>query len=430
MRNTKMCAAVMSILTVVGMAATGCSAGANEPKAAPASERGPITVATGNGDFKRWAKPVAEWNSSHPNEKVTLVDLGNSADQQRQKFIQNAETKSPAYTVLGIDTVWTAEFAAHKWIVPMDKELIPSDVAPAALEAATYRDSLYAAPMTVEGGMLYYRTDLLKTAGIAKPPTTWDEMEADCKLIQATPEGHDASCYAGTFEKYEGLTVNFAGAINSAGGVIVDKDGNANVDTPEALQGLSTLVDAFKAGVIPKEAISWKEDDGRQAFQDGKLIFHRQWSYQYSLANAKDGTSKVAGKFNVTTLPGIGGHPGASTLGGGQLALSAFANNTQTAKDFIKFLSGPDTQRAFLEEYSQPPAILSIYDDPALAGKYPYLPVLRKSLEGAASRPTVVNYGDATAAIQEAAYGALTQKMTPKEALTDLQSKLEAVIKK
>ena len=49
--------------------------------------------------------------------------------------------------------------------------------------------------------------------------------------------------------------------------------------------------------------------------------------------------SKVAGKFTgTTTIPGIGDHPGATTLGGRDLAISSFAENTETASDFIAYI--------------------------------------------------------------------------------------------
>jgi multiple sugar transport system substrate-binding protein len=40
----------------------------------------------------------------------------------------------------------------------------------------------------------------------------------------------------------------------------------------------------------------------------------------------------------------------------------------------------------------------------------------------------VVKYGDVTAAIQAAAYDALSGKTQPKQALTDLQTKLSSLI--
>ena len=93
--------------------------------------------------------------------------------------------------------------------------------------------------MSSDGGMLYYRKDLLDKAGIAAAE---DLGRDDHRLRedQGTPQGKNIGCYAGQFEKYEGLTVNFSEAINSAGGVVVDDDGKPNVDTPEALAGLTS----------------------------------------------------------------------------------------------------------------------------------------------------------------------------------------------
>ena len=89
--------------------------------------------------------------------------------------------------------------------------------------------------------------------------------------------------------------------------------------------------------------MTYKEEEGRRAFQDGRLIFHRQWPYQWALANATDGSSKVAGKFAVAPLPGLDG-PGVSTLGGHNLAISEFAKNKATALEFIKFIASEESR--------------------------------------------------------------------------------------
>ena len=196
------------------------------------------------------------------------------------------------------------------------------------VDTAKYQGKLYAAPSTSDGGMLYYRTDLLKAANISAPPQTWQELIADCKKIQATPQGKGMNCYAGQFEKYEGLTVNASEVINGAGGVVTDDYGKPNVDTAEAAKGLDFLANGFKEGYIPKEAITYKEEEGRAAFQDGKLIFHRNWPYVYDLANGDEGT-KVKGKFAVAPLPGLDG-PGASSLGGHNFGISTYSKNKKT----------------------------------------------------------------------------------------------------
>jgi multiple sugar transport system substrate-binding protein len=390
--------------------------------------RGPINFATGKDTSGNLTNQVAAWNSQHPDEKVTVTELPESADQQRAQMISNAQIKSDAFSVLNLDVVWTAEFAANRWITELPEDQFPDlgKLLPSTLDTAKYKDKLYAVPVTSDGGLLYYRKDLLDKAGV-QPPKTWTEMQAACDKVKALPEAKSASCYAGQFEKYEGLTVNFSEAVNGAGGVVVGDDGKPNVDTPEALAGLTFLVDGFKSGMIPKAGITYTEEPGRRAFQEGNLIFHRNWPYVYALANKTDGSSKIAGKFGVAALPGKDGG-GVSTLGGHNYGISEFAKNKATAADFIKFMSSEERQKANIEKTSQAPTWASLYDDAALNKQFPYLAPLKASIETAKSRPKVVKYGDVTTAIQEAAYGALTGTTPPKDALAELQTKLSTLI--
>ncbi|GAA1145584.1 ABC transporter substrate-binding protein [Kribbella jejuensis] len=415
--------------------AAACGSGDNGSSSGGSSStgaldgRGPITFATGKDTSGFLPKQLAAWNAAHPNEKVELKELPEDADAQRQQMVQNAQAKSDAFTVLNMDVVWTSEFAANQWITQIPEDKVPDlgKLIPATVETAKYRDKLYGVPITSDGGLLYYRTDLLTKAGIAAPPKTWDEMLADCQKVATLPEAKGMSCYSGQFEKYEGLTVNFSEAINSAGGDIVDKDGKPNVNTPEAKAGLEELVNGFKTGAIPKAAITYKEEESRRAFQDGKLLFLRNWPYVYSLANKTDGSSKVAGKFAVAPLPGKTG-PGVSSLGGHDYAINSFAKNKATAIDFINFMASEARQKANIEATSQAPTWASLYDDPTLQKQFPYLAPLKASILGAKPRPKVVKYGDVTAAIQAAAYDALNGTVAPDKALSDLQTKLQSLI--
>ncbi|MGX7824657.1 ABC transporter substrate-binding protein [Actinokineospora sp. 24-640] len=432
MRNTLRSAAVRfaAIATVV---ATAAACGSSDPEPAaqgngdqPAALEGvgPISLATGKDTSGNLQKQVDEWNSKHPDQKVTVIELPESADAQRQQMVQNAQTKSDAYAVLNLDVVWTAEFAANQWVAPLPEAEFPMDkLLPATVETGKYFNKLYSVPTTSDGGLLYYRKDLVEAAG-AQPPKTWAEMAATCEKIKAKPENAKLSCYAGQFEKYEGLTVNFSEAVNSAGGDVVGEDGKPNVNTEEARKGLEFLVEGVKSGMIPDKARTYKEEEGRRAFQAGELIFHRQWPYQYALASATDGSSKVAEKFDVAPLPGLDG-PGASTLGGHNYAISAFTPNKKTALDFIKYMVDEPQQRANLEATSLAPTWASLYDDPALVAKFPYLTGLKASIENAEKRPAVVKYQEVSTAIQEAAYSAMSGKVAPADALATLQTKLE-----
>jgi multiple sugar transport system substrate-binding protein len=422
----------VSILLAAGTVAAACGGGQQPSSSGPdkLDGHGPITFVAGKSDASNITqKLIDQWNAGHPQEPVRFVELPSDADSQRQQMVQNAQTKSDAFTVLELDNVWNQEFAANQWISQLPQNTIdPSKFLPPTMNTVTYRGNLYGVPWTTDGALLYYRKDLLDKAGITQPPKTWADMQQDCQKVKALPEAATMSCYAGQYEKYEGLTVNFAEAVNGAGGVITDKDGKPNVNTPQAKAGLDSLVDGFRSGMIPKDAITYKETQDENAFDGGKLIFARNWSSAYANAEATDGSSQVAGKTAVAPIPGLAG-PGVSSLGGHSMAISKFAKNKGTAADFIKFMNDDQSQRANLEQATLAPPATSIYDDPAEQAKFPFLPTLKQSILSAQPRPQVVHYGDATQAIEDNVYAALTGAKTSEQALTDLQARLQELTK-
>ncbi|MEU8340720.1 carbohydrate ABC transporter substrate-binding protein, CUT1 family [Actinomadura meyerae] len=415
------CAGLALSLTACGGDDGGAAGGTSE---ASLQGRGPITFVTGKDRSGHLQKQVDGWNAEHPKEQVRIIELPDEPNDQRQQMIQNATTKSDAYAVLNLDVVWTAEFAANRWLTEIPKSRVDlSKMLPATITTGQYRDRLYAVPSTSDAGMLYYREDLLKKAGISAPPKTYAEMWDACAKVEKLPEAKDIDCFFTEVNKTESMTISAVEAIGSAGGSIIGADGKPALNTPQAKQGVEFLVNA-KREHMPKEAVTLDTEGGRRYFQSGRLVFQRQWPYQYALADQKDGSSKVAGKFAVAPLPGPNG-PGVANLGGHNLAISAFAKNKASALDFIRYLTGEQSQRANLLATSQAPTLAALYDDPEMVKKFPYLPVLKQAIANAKPRPVAVKYGDVTAAIQGEMYDAVTGKKPADQALTDLQAKLQ-----
>ncbi len=379
--------------------------------------RGPITYVTGKDNAAVQQPTVDRWNAAHPDQKVTLKEQTDKADQQHDDLVQHFQSKDAGYDLVTVDVVWTAEFAAKGWLQPLkDKMAVDtSALLPATVKAATYNNTLFAVPVHSDGGMLYYRKDLVPT-----PPKTWDEMMSMCSVAKANKIG----CYAGQFQKYEGLTVNAAEAINTFGGKIVDDTGKATVNSPESKEGLGKLVEAYKAGNIPAEGITFQEEQGRQAFEDGKLLFLRNWPYVYNLAKT-DGSSKVKDSFAVAPLPGKDG-PGASSLGGHSAAVSVYSKNKATALDFAKFLTEDAQQKFFALQGSLAPVKANIYTDAAIVAKAPYMPTLLTSIQNAVPRPVSPFYPGVTKAVQDNAYSALKGEKSVDQAIADMQAAIEA----
>jgi multiple sugar transport system substrate-binding protein len=379
--------------------------------------RGPITYVQGK-DNSNVVRPLIEkWNAAHPNEKVTFKEQTDQADQQHDDIVQHFQAKDASYDVVDVDVVWTAEFAAKGWLQPLKDKMAfdTSAMLKPTVDSATYKGTLYAAPQTSDGALLYYRKDLVPT-----PPKTWDEMMGMCSIAKENKIG----CYGGQFSKYEGLTVNASEAINSAGGAVLDADGKPSLNTDEAKAGLENLAKAYADGNIPKEGITFQEEQSRQAFQSGKLLFLRNWPYVYNLATT-EGSSAVKDKLGIAPIPGKDG-PGASSLGGHSLAVSVYSKNKATALDFLKFMTSEETEKFYATQGSLAPVLGSLYTDAALVKKLPYLPVLKTSIENAKPRPVTPFYPAVTKAIQENAYSAIKGEKPVETALSDMQKSIES----
>ena len=187
---------------------------------------------------------------------------------------------------------------------------------------------------------------------------------------------------------------------------------------------MRTWSKAFADGNIPKEAITYQEEESRRAFQDGNLLFLRNWPYVYNLATT-EGSSKVKDVLGMTALPGKDG-PGASSLGGHSAAISVYSKNKATALDFVKFLIAEEQQKFFATQGSLAPVLGDLYEDKELVAKLPYLPVLKTSIENAVPRPVTPFYPAVTKAIQENSYAALKGEKSVEQALSDMQKSIES----
>jgi len=403
-----------AVFTVAAGLMAGCSSsGGGEGSA---DGRGPITFAQGKDTTGKLQSLIDDWNADHPDEEVKFVELPESADEQRTALVQDFQAGAGTYDVAGLDVVWTAEFAARDWLVPLD-DIDTDGLFPSTVASGTYDGTLFAAPYNTNAGFLYYRTDLVDQA-----PTTWAELAEDCEIAKA----NSINCYAGQLAQYEGLTVNFSEAVNSAGGSIVDSTGKVTLDTPEARAGLEFLVNGFADGDIPAEAVTYQEEEGRRAFQSGGLLFLRNWPYVYGLATQEGGDSVVQDKIGIAPIPGENG-AGASTLGGYNLAIAKTSDHQQTAKDFITFLESEDAQRSILTDLGLPPVRSSLYDDSELQESIPYLATLKEALENAVARPQAVSYNEFSKTISEDVYKALQGDASVDETLSGLQSKLQDI---
>ncbi|MET7694527.1 ABC transporter substrate-binding protein [Streptomyces sp. NPDC005483] len=402
------------IVVMTGYAASGS-------EAVGGTGRGPLTLATA-GDLTGYLGPLLrDWNRAHPAERVTLVELPDSADETHAQMATDLRRGGRGrFDVLNIDVDWTPEFAAAGWVRPLARAGFPlKSFLPPVVDTATYEDRLYAVPYVTNAGLLLYRKDILDKEGVPAP-RTWAELEWDAKTI-APEYGLDG--YAGQFLPYEGLTVNVAEAVYSAGGTILGENGRrVTVDSAAARRGIGFLARGVREGWIPEAALTYKEEESRRAFQDGRLLFLRNWPYVL----APSAESKIAGRVGVAPLPGPDG-PGVSVLGGSNLAISTHTRHSESAVRLIQYLTSEPVQRRVLTEGALPPVRAALYQDAGLVRRYPFLPTLRTAVLSAAPRPKSPRYDQVSLAVQAVTHDVLTGQETSAQAVRRLAKELDRI---
>ncbi|HVT70697.1 MAG TPA: ABC transporter substrate-binding protein [Trebonia sp.] len=416
-------AAVAALMLAAGCAPDGPPSSGSAPSA---NGIGPITFAVGGDYASTFSTLIGPWNKTHPGQRVTLMVLPEAENGQLAQLTANLQAGSPVYDVIAMDVIWTARFASAGWIIPLEARMFPlGDFLRPAVDTAMYNGHLWAVPYYSNAEVLYYRKDILDEAG-KQPPSTWAQLEEEAKTVAPR---YGMAGYAGQLAPYEGLTVNFADAVQSAGGSLLSPGGTTvTVDSPQAEAGLDFLVDGLRQGWITKASTSYEEESSWDDFESGKLLFLNNGPFVYSLASQPGAANKVYGKVGVAPLPGLDG-PGSSSLGGANLAVSAFSRHQATALAFIQYLTSLPEERQLLVDSGFPPVWTSLYSDPAMVRQFPDLPVVRQAILSARPRPAIIDYDQASLAISSAVYQALTFKETPQQALQEMAGQLTQIIR-
>ena len=374
---------------------------------------GPITFVDG-GDTtanRRVHELVDRWNErASRRERVKFIEMPTSTDAHRAQLTARAQDLEDVrggpecYDVMAVDMVWTAPFAAAGHLEALDPAEFGVDrMLSEAVTAASSPDggTLWAVPWRSDAGLLFYRKDLLEQAQV-DPPTTWEELRRQASEIAPR---HGLHGFVGQFGRYEGLIVNMAEAVWAHHGDL------ARPDAAEAKAGVRAVADGFAQGWIPREARDYDELASLEAFKTDRALFMRNWPFAGPVLDNEG--SKVIGKWAAVALPWP------SALGGWNLAVSRCSAHQQTARKFIKFITGDDNQRRMNELAGWAPTSRALYDEPGLVPRE-----LRDSLLGARLRRPSPHYDELTGVMQESLHHVLEKPDSVDESLDRLADDL------
>jgi multiple sugar transport system substrate-binding protein len=377
-----------------------------------------LVMVGGSGPDEALArKQLQEFQSLNPDIRVMYQATPSSASERHTLYVTWLSSRSAEIDILTLDVIWVAEFAAAGWLVPLDKYIKAAhfpldDFLPAGLASSTYQGRLYSLPWFTDAGVLYYRRDLYDKAGLP-PPRTFADLLAVHGLKEkfGLPYGF---IFPG--QAFEGLVCVLCEFIWSNGGRIFDDEGRLVLDSPQNREALETLVNLiYRDGVSPLAVTTFMEEDCRHAFEQGYSVLMYNWPYACALMNQPG--SRVSGKFGL--LPVVHGREGRSTscFGGGNLGINAYSRHPEAAWKLVHFLLQRENRQAATEALGMLPPLKSLYQDPQLDSKFPYLKSLQEVFFTARSRPITPLYSFISDILRTHASRALTRQESPAQAL-------------
>ncbi|MCK9609397.1 MAG: ABC transporter substrate-binding protein [Methylomonas sp.] len=322
--------------------------------------------------------------------QIALTPLPSDADQQREQLVRRLAAADSAIDIIGMDVIWTAEFAAAGWLLAWPDETsrhIANGRLPAAVASSRYKDRSWAVPFTSNAQLLWYRTDR-----IAQAPDNWQSLIGQAEAM-AAPGSIQLQG-----QRYEGLTVFFVSLLASAGGSVLNANGELSLPDEATLTALTMMQRIATSPAVSPSLATDREDQSRLAFETGRPSFMLNYSFVWP--SAHQNAPEVARHMAYSRWPAISpNQPSRVTLGGINLGIAAYGRHPQLAFEAAECLASAANQIKAAVQGGMPPTLEALYDNPEIRRHFPFADTLRDTLRDAVLRPPSPVYNDISLAI-------------------------------
>lgn len=313
-------------------------------------------VATNYGDSVHknsvgyWDRVGLAFQAAHPDIRVeTKVYPADTVDAKVAELIKQG--KAPDV----VQTDSYAEYAAKGLLYRADELLsisVQGGFVPSLAEAGQVRRVQYGLPFTASTRLLYYNKDLFTQAGL-KPPSTWQELVVDARVLKAMGVKYPIAVPLGPEEaEAETLTWLLAG-----GGGYTDQTGGYALTSAENVSTLEWLRSTLVADGLTGPTLPGKlgRDQALGAFMDGKAAMVN--APLSLMRQIEDSTQNVS--YGTVPLPSRTGRT-VPTMGTADWTI-AFrqAGHREETGEFLDFLYGDKYVTQQAAEYQLLPVTTS-----------------------------------------------------------------------
>jgi multiple sugar transport system substrate-binding protein len=358
-----------AIVTAAALALTACGgSGSSESSGGAVDGKGKtLNVLTGvlaqyPEQQKQWQSDIAAKFKAQTGADVKFETFASANDELTR--IQTSVVSGQGPDIYGLGTTFTPTAYATKAFVTLSdddwKKVGGKDrFNPAALGiSGPDKDNLAGIPFVSRPFVMAYNKDLLAAAGIDKPATTWDELEAQAKKLTQGGVFGIATGYKDNFDPWK-----FIWAMSvQAGNPIVDGK-TLKLDDPSVKKAYDTYFGWLtKDKVVDPASVGWSNSNAVAAFASG------QAGYLMMTTSSSIPTldkSAVAGKYAYalmpTTAPGESSPKGdgakaASILSGDNLVVADYSKQKDLAFAYIKLITSKDEQLNYQKIFGDLPA--------------------------------------------------------------------------
>jgi multiple sugar transport system substrate-binding protein len=370
---------------------------------------------------------ASQFEAQNPDIKVSMEYVG--YDYVHDKITTGMAANPPAYDAAMIDVIWPDEFIKAGYLLDVTNRVTPdmkANMFPASWNGVTRNGKIYGMPWLMDVKYFMYNKDMLQKAGIANPPTTWEEMVDQAKVIKQ--KGISEYPIIWSWNQKEGVVCDFTALLFGNGGTFVDASGKPTFNNDKGVQVLTWMKQTIDEGLSNPSSVASDENAVEADFLAGKSAFAVNWLFQYSDSN--DATkSQIVGKAAFAPMPVFAagkaaGIKSSSVDGSSSFAIMATTPYPDQTWKFLTYLASNDVQTKYSAEMLpvwqndfQGDALAKLeaatptnpVTVPAFLAQFPY----------ANERPTVPYYNEGSAALQLAIQEALTGVKSPKDALDE-----------
>lgn len=305
-----------------------------------------------------WGNPGEELLAEFEEESGIKVNVEEvSWDDIRDKVAIAASGGAAAADVIEVDWSWVGEMNSAGWLEPIemtaeDKEDMPT------LETFSIDGNVLAVPYANDYRIAYYNEEHFKKAGIEKAPETWDEVyEALTKIKEAGVVDYP---FTMPMNADESATTSMMWMAFARNGVVFNDDNTLNQESVvDALEFEKKVVDEE---LVDPAAKTFSGMDCYRKITSGEASFMVGPTKFVGISNNPDECS-VIGQIKPILLPGKEGTSEVTMPLPEAVGITAFSENKEAAKEFVKWYSAPETQKKLYAANSSIPTRNSVIEE-------------------------------------------------------------------